>query len=69
MSPRAAAFCSTHAAALVITPWLSSTRVISAPPGISSISARRKFAAERSALRMLTGLNPIIKVSIRKPGM
>ena len=69
MSPSVATFCSTHSAALLITPWLSSTWVISAPPGISSISARRKLAAVRSALRMLIGLNPRISVSIRKPGM
>ncbi len=69
MSPRSATFCSTHSAALLITPWVSSTWVITAPPGTSSISARRMLAAVLGVLRMLIGLKPSTSVSIRKPGM
>ena len=58
MSPSVATFCSTQSAALLMTPWLSSTWVISAPPGTSSMSARRKFAAVRSVRAHVDRVEP-----------
>ena len=61
--------CSTQFPTLSKIPWLSSACVISAPPGMNSIAARRMFVGLRSTLDMLIGLIPITIVNIRKPGM
>ncbi len=67
--PSALICSSTNAPAFSKTPLLSSACVISPPPGMISISARRMLAALRSTGLMLIGLTPSMIVNMRKPGI
>src|SRR5262245_46689143 len=60
---------SSHLPALSRMPYWSSALVISSPPGMKPMMARRMLAPVRSTFSLLIGFWPMMTQSMRNPGM
>ena len=67
--PSALTCCATQSATFSKMPLLSSAWVISPPPGMNSMAARKTLAGLASTSFMLIGFTPSTMVNRRKPGM